>query len=67
MSRLRMAVIGAGHLGSIHARLLNSLDDVELVAVVDPIQPARDRVANECATRALAHVDQLQGLILPLL
>ena len=36
MTRTRVAVIGCGHLGSIHARLLAARSDAELVAVVDP-------------------------------
>lgn len=35
-SNLRVAVIGAGHLGRIHARLLSQLDGVSLVAIADP-------------------------------
>ena len=35
MSRLRLAVIGVGHLGKEHARILAGLSDVELVGVVD--------------------------------
>lgn len=35
MARLRMAVVGVGHLGKEHARILAGMDDVELVAVVD--------------------------------
>jgi predicted dehydrogenase len=61
MSRLRVAVVGVGHLGSIHARLLNSLDDVDLVGVVDPIPEARERVAQECHTHAFADVQSLSG------
>ena len=34
--KLRVGVIGAGHLGTIHTRLLRSIDDVELVGVSDP-------------------------------
>ncbi len=41
MSRLRIAVIGAGHLGRIHAKLLQQVDGVELVAVTDPFEQAR--------------------------
>ncbi len=33
---LRAAVVGAGRLGTFHARLLASIDGVELAAVVDP-------------------------------
>jgi UDP-N-acetylglucosamine 3-dehydrogenase len=38
MSRrpLRAGLIGLGHMGSHHARALRALDDVDLVAVVDP-------------------------------
>ena len=32
---LRMAVIGTGHLGKIHARLLESVERAELVAVAE--------------------------------
>ena len=36
MSELRIAVIGAGHLGKIHARLLGDVEGVKLVAIADP-------------------------------
>ena len=36
MSKLRIAVVGGGHLGSIHARLLQQVPDVELAAIVEP-------------------------------
>jgi predicted dehydrogenase len=35
MESLRVAVVGVGHLGKEHARILKSMSDVELVAVVD--------------------------------
>ncbi len=38
---LRIAVVGAGHLGRIHAKLLAQVDDATLVAIVDPVEPAR--------------------------
>jgi predicted dehydrogenase len=38
--RLRVAVVGVGYLGQHHARLLASMDDVELVGVVD-VKPGR--------------------------
>lgn len=46
MSQLRVAVIGAGHLGRIHAKLISTIDDVELVAVADPSVMARNAVAG---------------------
>ena len=45
MTRTKVAVVGCGHLGTIHARLLAGRSDAELVAVVDPFPEARDRVA----------------------
>ena len=51
-NRLRVGVIGVGHLGQHHARLLGAMDGVELVGVVD-IKPGRaDEVAAKCGTRA---------------
>lgn len=46
MSRIKVGVIGCGHLGAIHARLLAARPDVELVGVVDPTPEARARVAE---------------------
>jgi predicted dehydrogenase len=36
MTRLPVAVVGVGHLGKEHARILAGLPEVELVGVVDP-------------------------------
>jgi predicted dehydrogenase len=63
VSRLRLAVVGAGHLGRIHARLAAGLSDVELVAVVDPRPEARESVARETAARAVAEHRDLIGEI----
>ena len=55
---LRVAVIGVGHLGKHHARILSSLPGVELVAVVDTNRRARrgdrggERHAGRCSTTA---------------
>jgi predicted dehydrogenase len=51
---LKLAIVGAGHLGRIHARLLSQMSDVELVGVVDPLPAARESVAADCQTRAFA-------------
>lgn len=53
MSReLRVAVIGGGHLGRIHAKLLSQVDGARLVAVCDPIDAACQTIA------ATYHSDQ---------
>ena len=46
-SKIRLAVIGAGHLGRIHARLAAGLPSFELVAIADPVQEAAESLAAE--------------------
>jgi predicted dehydrogenase len=52
MTRLRLAVVGVGHLGKEHARILAQLPDVELVGVVDPRIGQAQAVAQRCGTQA---------------
>jgi predicted dehydrogenase len=61
MTRIKVAVVGCGHLGTIHARLLAARDDAELVAVVDPSPEARDRVAAAHGCQALAEPAAVVG------
>ena len=63
MTRTKVAVIGCGHLGTIHARLLATRVDAELVAVVDPVPESRQRVAEAHGCRALAEPQELVGLV----
>jgi predicted dehydrogenase len=52
MKRLRVGVIGVGHLGKEHARILAGLPAVELVGVVDQNPAQAEAVAQRCQTRA---------------
>src|SRR6185436_19112855 len=61
--RLRVAVIGVGHLGQHHARLLGSMDGVELVGVVDTKPGRADEVAAKCGTKAWPTATDLIGRI----
>jgi predicted dehydrogenase len=61
--KLHVAVIGAGRLGGFHAQKLVRSDGVELVAVVDPIESRRNRLAAECRTQALVDYRPLLGQI----
>jgi predicted dehydrogenase len=45
---LRAAVIGVGHLGRHHARILSSMEGVELVAVVDSNEQQGQSIAQKC-------------------
>jgi predicted dehydrogenase len=50
--RLRLGVVGVGHLGRFHALIYSRMDDVELVGVADRDPSAAARVAAECGCRA---------------
>ncbi len=59
MSKLRIAIVGAGHLGHIHAQLAQQLPDVELTAVVDPVASVREQVAAEVGARPAATLEEI--------
>jgi predicted dehydrogenase len=63
MKALRMAVVGAGHLGRIHARLAAATPEIDLVAVADPVESARHSVAQESKTLAVGDYRTLIGKI----
>jgi predicted dehydrogenase len=50
MSKIRVAVVGAGILGSRHARVFQEQPETELVAIVD-VNPARADVAQQYGVR----------------
>lgn len=58
--RLRVAVIGVGHLGRHHARILSGLDGAELVAVVDT---AGERAAQAAAATGARPVSDFRDVI----
>jgi predicted dehydrogenase len=60
---LRMAVVGVGHLGKHHARILASLPGVELVAVVDTNRARAVEVAAAHRTQALFDARDLAGRV----
>jgi len=53
MTRLRVAVVGVGHLGQHHARILAAMPSAQLVAVVDARPGQAQAVAAKCGTIAL--------------
>lgn len=61
MSKLKCAVIGTGYLGKFHAEKYASLDDCELVAVVDINENAAKIVADQYGARALTDYQSLLG------
>ena len=63
MTKLRVAVVGAGHLGRIHTRIARGLDEIELVAVADPVETTRRSVGDEFGVRTVADYRELVGEI----
>jgi predicted dehydrogenase len=60
---LRIAVVGVGHLGKHHARILSTMSGVELVAVVDTNQARADEIAKTHGTRPLVDASELAGQV----
>jgi predicted dehydrogenase len=58
---LRVGVIGAGHLGKHHARLLREMDGATLAAVVDTQPDRASAAAAPAGARALADYRELFG------
>lgn len=60
---LKVAVIGAGHLGKIHARLLSGIDDVTVVGITDPIEGARQAAHDALGVATYASHHEIIPLI----
>jgi predicted dehydrogenase len=61
MQKIRAAVIGVGYLGRFHAQKYAQAAGCELVAVVDARAEAREKVAAEVGSRAVADYRELLG------
>ena len=62
-SRLRVAVIGVGHLGRHHARILGTLEGATLVGVVDAKRDRAAEIAAACGSVAVEHASDLLGQV----
>ena len=57
---LKIGVLGAGHLGKIHIRLIQELNDVyELIGFYDPNEENAEKVASEFNTTAYNDIEEL--------
>ncbi|WP_372801194.1 Gfo/Idh/MocA family protein [Lutibacter sp.] len=56
---LKAGVLGAGHLGKIHLKLLNQSDKYELVGFYDPIEKNAQKVAEEFGYTKFNSIDEL--------
>jgi len=56
---LKIGVLGAGHLGKIHLRLLKEIPDFQIVGFFDINSETREKVAGEFGIRAFSNMDDL--------
>lgn len=63
MKPLRVAVIGAGKMGSNHLRIYSMLKGVELVAVVDPDEKKATEAGQRFGCQAFTSIDAIVGLV----
>jgi predicted dehydrogenase len=63
MSCARVGVVGCGHLGKIHARLLAGRDDCKLVGVVDPVSDVASAVAETHDCESYSDPEDLVGRV----
>ncbi len=59
MDKIRVAVVGAGILGSRHARVFRELDECELVAVMDIHAERAQRVADANGAKAFTDLNEM--------
>ncbi len=63
MKKLKVAVIGVGHLGKQHARLCAAIPEVDLIGVVDVNQEQGLAVAKSCETQYYEDYKSLIGKV----
>ena len=60
---LRVAVVGVGHLGRHHARILCEMPDVRMVGIFDLNRQRAREIAAACGTEMLTDLAQLPGMV----
>jgi predicted dehydrogenase len=59
MSKLKVGVIGTGHLGRIHTKLWNENPDAELIGIFENNTERAQEISTEFSTKAFENVDDL--------
>src|SRR5438132_3327856 len=63
MKTVRVAVVGVGHLGQHHARLLASMDGVQLVGICDTNRTRAEEIASKFGGQVFAESRDLLGRV----
>lgn len=59
MSSVKIGVIGTGHLGRLHTKLLKEIHNCDLIGIYDKDHETADKVGKEFETRKFNSVDEL--------
>ena len=59
MKVIKIGVVGTGHLGKLHTKILKQVNNCELVGVYDKDNQCAKEAANEFKTRAFENIDDL--------
>lgn len=59
MSAIRLGIVGAGHMGSLHSRVARQVRSLDLVGVFDPISERAQRLARQHETTAYPTLDAM--------
>jgi predicted dehydrogenase len=59
MEKVRIGVVGTGHLGNLHTKMFAQITNVDLVGVFDADTEKAQKVAAEHGTKAYASLDEL--------
>lgn len=61
MEKIKIGVVGTGHLGNLHTKMFSQIATAELVGIYDADTAKAERVASEHGTKAFSQLDQLFG------
>ncbi len=61
--RLKIGVLGAGHLGKIHLKLINQSEKYELIGFYDPNEAMSEKIAAELGYKYFQNVDDLMNAV----
>jgi predicted dehydrogenase len=57
--KIKIGIVGVGHMGSLHARVLSEVPDVELIGLADTDKTRAEKKAEEHKTKAYESVEEL--------
>ncbi len=63
MDKLKVGVIGTGHLGKLHTKMFAEIENCELVGIYDSNSDQAKKVSEEFKVQAANSIDELLGKV----